>query len=208
MLRPHVVPRLFWGALSGLLLVGCGPVRSTSLIVDAQAELAAARAANAEQHAPFEYVAAEAYLHKAREEQSYSDFEFSIDYASKSLDCARVARMRAERAAAASLGGTRPTRATAQKCLPGPARPDLPPADEEPAAGGSALSPTAPAKAAKKDPKEPDDPPPAPPPPAEPPPPQNLIEEPVELPDGDAPLPDGDAPDGDAPAEDGAGDGA
>lgn len=182
--------RLTLGALAGLLLASCGPVRSTSLIVDAQAELAAAQTANAADHAPFEYVAAEAYLHKAREEQSYADFEVALDYANKSLDCARVARMHAEAAARAELGATRPTRATKSKCLPGPIRPDLPPAHEEPNAGyGMAKPPKPMPPAKKKDPKEPDDPPPAASPP-----PQNLIEEPVELPAGDAPLPDGDAP--------------
>lgn len=174
------------------LLAACGPIRSTSLIVDAQAELAAARAAKAESLAPFEYTAADQYLHKAREEQSYSDFEISVDYAQKSLDCARVARWRAESATRDALGSTRPTQATRQRCLPGPER-GLVPADEEPAAGGGKAKASAP-PAKKQDPREPDDPPPA----ADPPP-QNGLEEPVEPPPGD--LPEGDLPDGDGGGE-------
>lgn len=192
MLPPLIVPRFATTALIGLLLAGCGPVQSTALIVDAQAELAAAETANADELAPFEYVAAEAYLHKAREEQSYSDFQVASEYADKSLDCARVARMRAEAASREALGTTRPTRATQTKCLPGPVRPDLPPADEEPAAGFGMKLPKAPPAEAKKDPKEPDDPAPAVAPP-----PKNLTDEPAELPDGDAPLPEGDESAGD-----------
>ena len=169
------------------LLAACGPIRSTSLIVDAQAELAAARAAKAENLAPFEYTAADQYLHKAREEQSYSDFEVSVDYAQKSLDCARVARWRAESATRDALGATRPTRATEKKCLPGPDR-GLVPADEEPAAGGGKGHPAV--VPVKRGPQEPADPPPAAAPP-----PKNGLDEPVEPPPGD--LPEGDLPDGD-----------
>jgi len=180
------VSRIAQTAVIGLLMTACGPVQSTSLIIDAQAEIAAAKTANAQDLSPFEYVAAEAYLHKAREEQSYSDFQVSVEYAEKSLNCARVARMRAEASARESLGTTRPTRATKTKCLPGPVRTNLPPADEEPAAGyGMKLPIKAAPKAAKKDPAEPDDPPPAASPP-----PQNLVEEPLELPAGDAPPPE------------------
>lgn len=170
-------------------LVGCGPVQSTSLIVDAQAELAAARTAQAEELSPFEFVAAEAYLAKAREEQSYSDFEIAVDYAQRSLDCARVARMRAEAATREALGTSRPTMATRAKCRPGPAR-AVPAPDEEPAAARRARAQSVP----KKDPKEPDDPAPAPAPPPPPPP------EP-ELPEGDLPDGDGDAEADDTPPE-------
>ena len=71
---------------------GCGPVRSTSILVDAQAELDAARAIDAPKAAPYEFVAAEAYLAKAREEQSRADFEESVRLAEVARDCARAAR--------------------------------------------------------------------------------------------------------------------
>jgi hypothetical protein len=92
------------------------------LIVGAQAELAAAKTAQADLHAPFEYVAAEEYLHKAREEQSYADFQIAVIYAEKSRDCAKVARATAEARTKEAMGTTRPTHTTNAKCRPGPER--------------------------------------------------------------------------------------
>ena len=110
-------------ALLGLCAsVACGPVQSQTLIIDAAAELAAARTAQAEEHAPFEYTAAEAYLHKAREEQSYADYEIAVDYARKSRACAKVARMLAEARTKEAMGATRPTHTTKARCRPGPSR--------------------------------------------------------------------------------------
>ena len=79
--------------------VGCGPIQSTSLILDADTQLEAARAADAPKFAPYEYTLAEAYLHKAREESGYAQFEASIDFASKARELAKDAR---KKAAAAS----------------------------------------------------------------------------------------------------------
>ena len=44
-------------ALGGVSL-GCGPVQSTSLILDADVQLEAARAADAPKYAPYEYTLA------------------------------------------------------------------------------------------------------------------------------------------------------
>src|SRR5687768_17638109 len=104
------------------VVAGCGPVQSATLVVGAQAGLAAAKTAQADQHAPFEYVAAEEYLHKAREEQSYADFQLAVTYAEKSRDCAKVARSRAEAVTKEAMGTTRPTHTTTAKCRPGPER--------------------------------------------------------------------------------------
>jgi hypothetical protein len=65
------------------LLTGCGPILSVWLVSDAEAKLAAARAAEAEQNAVYEYTAAEAYLKKAHEELGYADYGPAIDYAFK-----------------------------------------------------------------------------------------------------------------------------
>lgn len=160
-----------------LLLTGCGPVQSSTLIVDAAAELAAAKTAQADEKAPFEYVAAEAYLHKAREEQSYSDFEISVIYARKSRDCARVARMLAEASTREAMGTTRATHVTKAKCRPGPERliPIPDPAEEAAALQAKKLM--------KKQGKRP-----APPPPAKQPPPEKSGP-----PEPSDPLPEGDA---------------
>jgi hypothetical protein len=153
------------------LLASCGPIQSGALIVDAAAELSAAQTSQGDKHSPFEFVAAEEYLHKAREEQSYAEFERAVDFAKKSRDCARVARSRAEAAMRKEIAGeaaaAMPGPTTKARCRPGPERlrPMLDP-DQEPAAQPIAEPTTPqpvkkqPAKAApKKD--EPKDPPPA-----------------------------------------------
>ncbi len=91
--------------LVGLALASCGPVQSTAYLLDAEvqiqaartagAEMAAARAAGAEVHAPYEYTSAKAYLHKAREEVGYSDFEVAVDFAQKASRYANEAKEKA-----------------------------------------------------------------------------------------------------------------
>ena len=49
-----------------LLAVGCGPVRATSVIGDAEAAIARARAADGERFAPYQTIAAELYLEDER----------------------------------------------------------------------------------------------------------------------------------------------
>ncbi len=78
---------------------GCGPVQSTSALIDADVELEGARAAGAATAAPFEFHSAEAYLHKAREKSGYAQYEAAIDLANRARDLAKDAR---KRAAAAS----------------------------------------------------------------------------------------------------------
>jgi hypothetical protein len=58
------------------------------LIVDAEAKLAAAEAAEAERYAPYEHTAAKEYLSKAHEELGYADYGPAIDYAYKAADAA------------------------------------------------------------------------------------------------------------------------
>jgi hypothetical protein len=94
-----------WAAVS-LLLASCGPTRSSTLIVEASAEVAAAQTAQAPSFAPYEYVAAEGYLHKAREEQSYADFEVSEKLAKKARDCAKLARTKAEQRTRKEIGAS------------------------------------------------------------------------------------------------------
>ncbi len=94
--------RIFWlgmvalGAL-GLAVAtgGCGPVESTVLIVEADTALHNAMTVDAKKKSPYEYTAAEQYLHKAREMWGTSDFEYSIDYATKARDLSIKARERA-----------------------------------------------------------------------------------------------------------------
>ena len=76
------------------LLGACGPVESTTLIVEADTAFHNANTAEASKKSPYEYTAAEQYLHKAREKWGTSDFEYSIDYATKARDLATAARER------------------------------------------------------------------------------------------------------------------
>ncbi|MGA9521863.1 MAG: DUF4398 domain-containing protein [Myxococcaceae bacterium] len=77
------------GALSA-----CGPVQSTAYLLDADVALEAARTANAEKYAPYEFTAARLYLHKAREEVGYSDYDVALDFAKKASKYANEAKKR------------------------------------------------------------------------------------------------------------------
>jgi len=77
------------------LLGGCGPVQSTAYLLDADVQIEAARTAQADKYAPYEWTAANLYLHKAREEVGYSDFEVAVDFAQKASKYANEARDKA-----------------------------------------------------------------------------------------------------------------
>lgn len=79
------------GALSA-----CGPVSSTVELNDAEAALERARIAEAHTKAPFEYYSAKEFLHKAKEEWGYSDFEASKDYAAEAKRNADAALLKAK----------------------------------------------------------------------------------------------------------------
>jgi len=76
-------------------LDGCGPIQSTGALIDAEVEIEAARSAGAPTAAPYEFTAAEAYLHKAREVAGYSRYEDATTYASKARDIAIDAKKKA-----------------------------------------------------------------------------------------------------------------
>ena len=78
--------------LLGLLGSGCGPIQATSYLMDTETMLEAARTAQADKLAPYEWTAASLYYHKANEEVGYSDYEQAVDYAKKAVDFATRAR--------------------------------------------------------------------------------------------------------------------
>jgi hypothetical protein len=80
---------------AALALSGCGATVSTYLILSAQAEIDGAEAAEAPKYAPYEYRSAKEFLHKSREEQGYSDFGPSIEYAFKAKEMAERGKERA-----------------------------------------------------------------------------------------------------------------
>lgn len=97
--------RLLFVVAALAMLAGCGPVQSTSALIDADVALEAARAAGAASSAPYEFTAAEAYLHKAREEAGYAQYEASTEFAARARDLAKTAR---EKAVQASNRGEAP----------------------------------------------------------------------------------------------------
>lgn len=65
------------------------------LISEADTAIHMAKTADADKKSPYEYTAAQQYLRKAREKWGTSDFEYSIDYATKARDLAVQAREQA-----------------------------------------------------------------------------------------------------------------
>jgi hypothetical protein len=86
----------------------CGPVQSTAYLLDAEVQIEAARTAGAEKLAPYEWTSANLYIHKAREEVGYSDFETGVEYASKASKFANQARDRSMAAVKSDNGPTTP----------------------------------------------------------------------------------------------------
>jgi glucose-6-phosphate isomerase len=73
-------------------LSACGPTQSTAFLIDAETMLEAARTAQAEQLAPYEWTAARLYIQKSKEEVGYSEFEQAVEYAKKAVEFATRAR--------------------------------------------------------------------------------------------------------------------
>src|SRR5690348_602258 len=88
----RVPPRAALLALA-TLAASCGPIEYMNQVGSKAANaVAAAKQAGAERYAPYEYTAAELYLHKAREEAGYAEYQDAIDYGRKSEELANRAR--------------------------------------------------------------------------------------------------------------------
>lgn len=83
-------------------LAGCGPVRSTSALMDAEAQLATAREVGAQARAPYELTAAEVYLRAAREADGRARYDESARLAGQATELGRQAAVKAR------AGGKRP----------------------------------------------------------------------------------------------------
>lgn len=93
-----MLPRAMARCLGATLLIAslsCSPVSASKEIGDAQTMLNAAEERGAARLAVYEYTAAAEYLHKAREENGYADFEAARVYAARAADLARQALTRA-----------------------------------------------------------------------------------------------------------------
>lgn len=94
---PCPMTRLFvaLSAVAAVMLSGCGPIQSTAYLLDAEVALESAQTAGADKYAPYEFTSAQLYIHKAREEVGYSDFEVAVDFAQKAARFANEAREKA-----------------------------------------------------------------------------------------------------------------
>ena len=78
-----------------MTLLGCGPLQSTSYLLDAEVQIQAARTAGAEKYAPYAFTSANLYFSKAKDKIGYSEYEMAVDYARKSSRFANEARRQA-----------------------------------------------------------------------------------------------------------------
>ena len=80
----------------GVSVVACGPGASSVYINRAEMALGVAETAGAKRFALYEWTKAKAYLDKAKEEQAYSDFAASRNYAKKAAILADIAKKKAK----------------------------------------------------------------------------------------------------------------
>jgi hypothetical protein len=90
------------------VLAACGPIRSSSHLLDADVQIEVARAAGAEKYAPYEWTAANLYLHKARELVGRSEYEVALGFSEKATKFAQEARTNAIAAAKAASSPGKP----------------------------------------------------------------------------------------------------
>jgi hypothetical protein len=109
-----------------LLLGACGPIQYlTTVTRDASAEVASAKAAGADKYAPYEWTAANEYLHKAREEEGYADHQAAVHFGQLAIDLAKTGRQIA--LAAASSGAAPPAPPPVDSENENPLAPKAPP---------------------------------------------------------------------------------
>jgi hypothetical protein len=97
---------------SAASIAGCGPIEYINQVgVKAAGAVSAAKLAQADRYAPYEYTAAEEYLHKAREEASYAEYEDAIEFGRKAEELADKGRAIAVAKLSQSAGASRSTEA-------------------------------------------------------------------------------------------------
>lgn len=80
------------------LAAGCGPFGYLKKVArDADREVGKAEAAGAEEHAPYEYWGAKAYLEQSKVMMGYSEYERSFDYGDRAVQLAKTAEEKALR---------------------------------------------------------------------------------------------------------------
>jgi hypothetical protein len=84
---------LAWVVSLTAVVSGCGPIEYINQVgVKAAGAVSAAKLAQADRYAPYEYTAAEEYLHKAREEAGYAEYQDAIEFGRKAEELANRGR--------------------------------------------------------------------------------------------------------------------
>lgn len=83
------------GVLIGGLAIGCGPITAHQSIRQATISVEAARAAQADRYAVYEFVSSVEFLKKARELEGYSEFQDAVNLAKTAAEYADKAKTRA-----------------------------------------------------------------------------------------------------------------
>jgi len=88
-----VAPAVIFAVPILLSISGCGPVEYINQVGNkAASAVSAAKLAQSDRYAPYEYTAAEEYLHKAREEAGHAEYEDAIEYGRRAEELANRAR--------------------------------------------------------------------------------------------------------------------
>jgi hypothetical protein len=99
---------------------GCGPIEYINQVgVKAAGAVSAAKLAQADRYAPYEYTAAEEYLHKAREEAAYAEYEDAIEYGRKAEEMANKGRAIAVAKLSQSAGASSSATPASEASAPG-----------------------------------------------------------------------------------------
>lgn len=106
---------------------GCGPIEYINQVgIKAASAVSAAKLAQADRYAPFEYTAAEEYLHKAREEAAYAEYQEAIEFGRKSEEMANRGRAIAVSRLSQGGGASSVSTPAREREEPRPAAPALP----------------------------------------------------------------------------------
>ena len=110
--------RSLWFALFMMMagaISACGPIDYLNTVTrKATRALADAKAANAEQLAPYEYWTGVTYLNMAREKASYADYMIAVDYGERSEAASLKAKGLASKTGAEGPSAERDTHAPAE----------------------------------------------------------------------------------------------
>jgi hypothetical protein len=138
--------------LATLTAGGCGPIEYLNQVSSkAATAVVAAKRAEADRYAPYEYTAAEQYLHKAREEAGYAEYQDAIEYGHKAEDLAKRARAIAlNRFNQPAAGEAAPPLAPAPAPSPPPPPGAEPPPSSSPEAAPPPSSPPARSRSGRK----------------------------------------------------------